>query len=197
MPLTDWTIEDFAKRKEPLLLLSCCAPCTGGVMKTLGEAGIDYTVLFYNPNIHPEEEYLKRKDEQKDFADKLGTSFVDLDYDTALWFEAVKGLENEPEKGKRCSACFAMRLARAAAYAADNSFGAFSSTLGISRFKDFEQVNRAASSVLGAYPALSYWAINWRKNGGSMRMDAVAKEENFYRQDYCGCVFSKERHVKA
>ena len=176
---------------DKLLLLSCCAPCSGDVMQTLADSGIDTTVLFYNPNIHYTEEYQIRLDENKDFATKLGLGFVDLDYDPENWHQEVEGLELEPERGKRCSSCFTMRLRRTAEYARDNGFKVFADTLGISRWKDLQQVHDAGKMVAAEVPELLYWPDNWRKRGGSQRMNEVAKNEAFYRQQFCGCIYSR------
>ncbi len=97
-----------------VLMHSCCAPCAADIMSEMTRSGVDYTILFYNPNIHPQHEYELRKSENKRYAEKLGVPFVDLDYDTDNWFARVKGLEYEPERGARCTACFDMRFARRA-----------------------------------------------------------------------------------
>jgi predicted adenine nucleotide alpha hydrolase (AANH) superfamily ATPase len=176
---------------EKLLLLSCCAPCSGDVIQTLAANKIDTTVLFYNPNIHFEEEYKKRLEENKNFALKYGFNFIDLDYDPDHWFEEIKGLENEPEKGRRCFKCFAMRLRRTAEYARAHGFTIFADTLGISRWKNLKQVHSAGEMIVKEFPELTYWPYNWRKQGGSMRMDQVARTQHFYRQNYCGCIYSR------
>jgi hypothetical protein len=97
-------------KDSKLLLHSCCAPCAGEIMEAVAASKIDTTVYFYNPNIHPKEEYEIRKDENKRFCDKLGFGFIDADYDKDNWFERVKGLEEEPERGKRCTECFTCYL---------------------------------------------------------------------------------------
>ena len=171
---------------EKLLLLSCCAPCSVGVITDLHQAGIDFTVLFYNPNIQPQAEYIRRRDENKRVCDNLGVSFIELAYDNALWVEATKGLENEPERGKRCDQCFLLRLRAAAHYAKENGFTKFSSVLGISRYKDFDQVCRAGRLASGEV-GIPYDETNWRKNGGEAKANKLAKELNLYRQKYCGC----------
>jgi predicted adenine nucleotide alpha hydrolase (AANH) superfamily ATPase len=173
-----------------LLLHSCCAPCAGGILETLVDAGVATTLYFHNPNIHPREEYQRRKEEQKGFAAKLGVAFVDADYDPAAWFETVSGLEQEPERGARCSACFRMRLEATAGYAAGHGFEVFATTLGISRWKDLQQVNQAGHAAAQAHPGATYWPFNWRKSGGSQRMVEVSRREGFYHQQYCGCIFS-------
>ncbi|MDD3761539.1 MAG: epoxyqueuosine reductase QueH [Acidithiobacillus sp.] len=175
---------------EHVLLHSCCAPCAGPIMADMQSAGIALTILFYNPNIHPLAEYELRKEENIRYAEKLGLPFIDLDYDKDNWFERVKGLEWEPERGARCTACFDMRFERSALYAAEHGFTVFTSTLGISRWKDMAQINGCGQRAAARYPQLQYWDYNWRKGGGSQRMIEIAKEERFYQQEYCGCVYS-------
>lgn len=175
---------------QNLLLHSCCAPCAGDIMEQLTASNIEYTVLFYNPNIHPVQEYETRKNENKRFADKYNIPFIDMDYDKDNWFERVKGLEWEPERGKRCTACFDMRFERTALYAKEHGFSLISSTLGISRWKDMNQINGCGVRAAARYPEMEYWTYNWRKKGGAERMYQIAKKENFYKQEYCGCVYS-------
>lgn len=173
-----------------ILLHSCCAPCSGDVMERMSEAGIKYTIFFYNPNIQPLKEYLIRKEENIRFAKKLNIPFVDADYDVKNWFERVKGLEFEPERGKRCTECFDMRFERTALYAHENNFDTFTSCLGISRWKNMQQINDCGIRAAARYPNMHYWTFNWRKKGGSSRMVEIAKRERFYQQEYCGCAYS-------
>lgn len=173
-----------------LLLHSCCAPCSGEVMEALLASDIDFSIFFYNPNIHPVQEYLQRKEENIRFAQLHHIPFIDADYDKDNWFERIKGLEWEPERGKRCTVCFDMRFERTALYAYENGFRIISSSLGISRWKDMNQINEAGTRAAQRYPEMIYWTYNWRKNGGSERMYEIAKRENFYQQEYCGCVYS-------
>jgi epoxyqueuosine reductase len=173
-----------------VLLHSCCAPCAGEVMEAMAAAGLELTVLFYNPNIHPRREYELRKQENIRFAEKLGIPFVDADYDTDNWFARTRGLEWEPERGARCTACFDMRFERTALYAHEHGFSVFTSSLGISRWKNLEQINGCGTRAAGRYPGLTYWTYNWRKQGGANRMLEISKREQFYQQEYCGCVYS-------
>lgn len=173
-----------------VLLHSCCAPCSGEVMEAMLAAGVQYTLYFYNPNIHPEREYLLRKADNITFAEKYGIEFVDADYDKDNWFERVKGLEWEPEKGKRCTACFDMRFERAALYAHELGFPVLTSSLGISRLKDMDQINGCGHRAAARYDDVVYWDYNWRKRGGAQRMIEISKREGFYQQEYCGCVYS-------
>ena len=173
-----------------VLLHSCCAPCSGEVMEAMSASGIDYTIYFYNPNIHPREEYELRKQENIRFAEKAKVSFVDADYDTDNWFARAKGLEHEPERGARCTMCFDMRFDRTALYAHEHGFPVITSCLGLSRWKDMDQINASGERVAAKYPGITYWTYNWRKMGGSSRMVEIAKREEFYQQEYCGCVYS-------
>jgi len=175
---------------DNLLLHSCCAPCSGDIMLRLMESGIKYTIYFYNPNIHPKKEYLLRKEENQEFAKKYNIPFIDADYDTRNWFQKVKGLEWEPERGKRCTSCFDMRFIKTAEYASKNNFSLVSSTLGISRWKDMNQINQSGINAASQFEGIEYWTFNWRKNKGSENMITVSKKEQFYMQEYCGCVYS-------
>jgi predicted adenine nucleotide alpha hydrolase (AANH) superfamily ATPase len=152
------------------------------------------TIYFYNPNIHPEEEYLHRKHELVQYAIKRGVSCVDADYDPDMWLDYVKGHEMDKERGDRCRLCFEFRLYKTAAYAAEHEFSLISSTLGISRRKNFDQVTDAGRRAATQFPGISYLDYNWRKNGGIPQMDLIVEHEQFYRQKYCGCIFSKKPH---
>lgn len=176
--------------KKKLLMHSCCAPCSGEVMEAIIASGIEFTIYFYNPNIHPRHEYDLRKDENIRFAEQYGIPFIDADYDRDEWFKRAKGMEHEPERGIRCTMCFDMRFERTALYASENGFDCISSSLGISRWKNFEQINDCGTRAAGHYPDLVYWTYNWRKQGGSARMLEISKRENFYMQEYCGCAYS-------
>ena len=173
-----------------LLLHSCCAPCSGEVMEAILASGIEFTIYFYNPNIHPLKEYLIRKEENIRFAQKFGIPFIDADYDRQNWFDRAKGMEWEPERGIRCTMCFDMRFEKAAEYAHENGFPVFTSCLGISRWKDMNQINGCGHRAAEKYDDVIYWDYNWRKEGGSQRMIEISKRERFYQQEYCGCVYS-------
>tara|TARA_B100000674_G_scaffold490033_1_gene505081 strand:+ start:426 stop:1091 length:666 start_codon:yes stop_codon:yes gene_type:complete len=181
---------EMPNKESKLLLHSCCAPCAGEIMEAVAASDIDTTIYFYNPNIHPKEEYEIRKDENIRFAEKLGFDFIDADYDKDNWFERIKGLENEPERGERCTVCFDMRFERTALYAHENKFKIFATTLGISRWKDLDQINNSGLKAAKRYNSLGFWDFNWRKQGGSSRMLEISKKEKFYKQEYCGCVYS-------
>ncbi|MBF7682520.1 epoxyqueuosine reductase QueH [Acinetobacter sp. B5B] len=181
---------ELPNKADKLLLHSCCAPCSGEVMEAIIASGIDFSIFFYNPNIHPVKEYLIRKEENIRFAEKHNIPFIDCDYDTDNWFERAKGMEDEPERGIRCTMCFDMRFERTALYAHEHGFSVISSSLGISRWKDMKQINGCGERAASHYPNMAYWDYNWRKGGGSSRMIEISKREEFYQQEYCGCVYS-------
>lgn len=181
---------ELPEGKKRLLLHSCCAPCSGEVMEALMTSNIPFTIFFYNPNIHPLKEYLIRKEENIRYAEKLGIPFVDGDYNRKDWFERTKGMEWEKERGIRCTECFDMRFEVTAKYAHDHGFDIFTSCLGISRWKDFDQVTDCGIRAASLYDDVDYWDFNWRKGGGSARMIQISKREEFYKQEYCGCVYS-------
>ncbi len=173
-----------------VLLHTCCAPCSCSIIERILNADIEPTLYFYNPNIHPQDEYEIRKKEVVRYAEKKKIYFFDGDYEKELWFEMTKGHENAVERGARCAICFDLRLGKTAECAQKNGFRVFTSSLGISRWKDFDQVTLAGIKAAAKFPGLFYWPYNWRKEGGSERMFEISRDENFYRQRYCGCLYS-------
>ncbi|UNU74347.1 epoxyqueuosine reductase QueH [Moraxella nasovis] len=193
----DIVVSDILREKlippngqNKVLLHSCCAPCSGEVMEAMLASGVDFTIYFYNPNIHPKKEYEIRKNENIAFAKKHGIPFVDADYDMDNWFERAKGMENDPERGRRCTMCFDMRFERTALYAHEHGFPVITSSLGISRWKNMAQINDCGVRAASPYDDVVYWEYNWRKGGGSSRMIEISKREHFYQQEYCGCAYS-------
>jgi len=181
---------DTPNGDNKILLHSCCAPCSGEVIEAMVKEGLDLTIFFYNPNIHPLKEYNTRKQENIRYAEKLGIDFIDADYDVQDWFVRAKGMEYEPEKGIRCTMCFDMRFERTALHAYENGFNVITSSLGISRWKDMDQINGSGETAASHYDGITYWTYNWRKQGGGARMYDIAKREKFYKQEYCGCIYS-------
>ena len=176
--------------EKKVMLHSCCAPCSGEVIEAMVASGLELEIFFYNPNIHPREEYELRKVENIRFAEEHGIPFTDADYDTDNWFARVKGLEWVPERGERCTACFDMRFERTALHAHEKGFKVITSCLGISRWKDMTQINGSGERAAARWPRMSYWTHNWRKGGGAARMIEISKREEFYAQQYCGCIYS-------
>ncbi|WP_178338361.1 epoxyqueuosine reductase QueH [Candidatus Avelusimicrobium facis] len=178
--------------EEKLLLLSCCAPCSCGVIEMLAAQGRTFTVLFYNPNIDTAGEYQKRLAENQRICARFGVPFAQLPYEPERWRAAVAGLEQEPERGRRCSVCFELRLKRAAQYAKEHGFTRFSSVLGVSRYKDLAQVNAAAARAAAAV-GVPYDETNWRKGGTEALRHLLIKDMQLYNQTYCGCIFSRRK----
>lgn len=170
-----------------LILMSCCAPCSCGAIQQLlnGEIeGIDdFIVMFFNPNIFPEFEYQKRLAEQIKYCEKMGVKYVVGDYNHDDWQQHIRGLENEPERGARCSKCFAYRFCYAREYAKKHGFNTIASVFGVSRHKDQNQVDMAGQESCGE---IKYLPIKWNEN---LRTQ-INRESDFYRQNYCGCEFS-------
>lgn len=151
------------------------------------ENGLKPVVFFSNSNIDTCEEYEKRLAEVVRYAAKFDLEVVSDEYDHEAWLDAVKGLEDEPERGGRCLKCFKFRLARAAAFARERDMKVLTTSLASSRWKSLEQV---AAAGLEVCPDI-FWDMNWRKGGLQPRRSEIIKEQDFYNQTYCGCEFSK------
>lgn len=173
-----------------VLLHSCCAPCSGAILECMVQNGIRPAIFFSNSNIVPRDEYELRKQEIVRYAESMGLTVIDDDYDHEAWLQHVKGLEDEPERGSRCMECFKFRLRRAAQYAAAHGYDTLATTLASSRWKSLEQVNAAGESACQGLP-VTFWAGNWRKGGLQPRRSEIIREQNFYNQDFCGCEFSR------
>ena len=176
--------------ESKILLHACCAPCSSAIVECLLENEVRPTLFYYNPNIFPDEEYLKRKTECIRHAQMLGLDFVDADYDHEKWLEAVKGLEDEPERGARCLLCFKERLAATALYAHEHDFKVFSTTLATSRWKSLEQITEAGEYAASLFAGITFMGENWRKGGLSERRNELVRLFGFYNQQYCGCEYS-------
>lgn len=183
------TLEAPGGAKE-ILLHACCAPCSGAILECLRDNGIRPVLFFSNSNIFPREEYELRLSELRRYAAGMGVTLVEDEYDHAAWLEAVRGLEREPERGRRCAACFRFRLDRAARYAAAHALPVVATTLASSRWKDLAQVAEAGAASCAESPAV-FWPQNWRKGGLQPRRSEIIREQAFYNQDWCGCEFSR------
>lgn len=169
-----------------ILLLSCCAPCSCAVIEKMAQDKQDFAVAFYNPNIRPQDEYYRRLLENKKLCQKYGIDFIEFAYNNKLWCDLTKGLENEPERGKRCDICFYMRIKKVMEYAKENGFDAVASVLGVSRYKDLSQVARAAAKA-SEEVGFTYVEIEGRKQGMQERRITLTEELELYSQNYCGC----------
>lgn len=174
-----------------LLLHSCCAPCSSACLERLKDF-FSVTVLYYNPNIDDKEEYEKRKAEQIRFLKETGwADILDCDHEKESFEEMAKGLESEPERGKRCYLCYELRLEKTARVAKENGFRWFCTTLSLSPYKNAEWLNEIGEKLAGRY-ALNYLSSDFKKQGGYHRSIALSKEYGLYRQDFCGCKFSRK-----
>ncbi|MBQ9768468.1 MAG: epoxyqueuosine reductase QueH [Lachnospiraceae bacterium] len=190
------------KQKEgvvpKLLLHSCCAPCSSYVLEYLSQY-FEITVLYYNPNISPASEYAARVAEQerliKEFPAKYPISFLAGAYHPEEFYAAVKGLEDCPEGGKRCTICFELRLREAAEAAVSGGFDYFTTTLSISPLKDAERLNSIGKALAEEY-GVAYLYSDFKKKNGYKRSTELSAQYGLYRQNYCGCVFSKEEQEK-
>lgn len=183
----------MCKESKQVLLHCCCAPCSSAILEWMLAHGVRPTLYYYNPNIFPEEEYLIRKNECTRYAEKLGLTIIDEDYDHESWRCAVRGLEQEPERGGRCLLCFKQRLLKAAQKAKELGLEEFTTTLASSRWKSLDQINEAgrwAEVQVGG--GVRFDDRNWRKGGLQQRRNELLHENNFYNQLYCGCEFSLE-----
>ena len=196
-----------------VLLHTCCAPCSSAIVEAMMQNGITPVIYYCNPNIYPLEEYEIRKEECTRYAKALGLEIVDADYDHENWLEAMKGLEDEPERGGRCLKCFKLRLLRTAQYARKRGIKVITTTLASSRWKSLEQINEAgqwavskANDIIEPVDNLNeetiipptdcdviWWDQNWRKGGLQERRNQILKEYDFYNQLYCGCEFSMRK----
>ena len=191
----DLITEDIRKSgcRPKLLLHACCAPCSSYVLEYL-TGYFDITVLYYNPNISPEEEYVRRAEE---LARLIGCMDAAKDvklitgaYSGKLFAEAAKGLEKEPEGGKRCEVCFRLRLEEAARTASENGFDYFTTTLTISPHKNAPLLNSTGSEMAEKYH-VKWLPSDFKKKGGFKRSTELSEQFGLYRQDYCGCIYSK------
>ena len=177
------------ERGTRLLLHSCCAPCSSACLERLKDF-FSVTVLYYNPNIQDEEEYEKRKAEQMRFLSQTGwADFIDCDHEVEAFLKIAEGLEQEPERGKRCYLCYALRLEKTAQIAKEKGFDYFGTTLSVSPYKNAKWLNELGESYEKQY-AVSFLPSDFKKRGGYHRSVELSEEYGLYRQDYCGCNFS-------
>ena len=190
-------LEKLTDRHRRLLLHSCCAPCSSYCLEYLRQY-FEITVFYYNPNITFPDEYRHRVEEQKRLIEEMNArpdlggriSFVEGAYEPARFLEAARGLEDCPEGGERCFACYALRLSEAARTAAEGGYDYFTTTLSISPLKNAGKLN-AIGEAAGERYGVRYLPSDFKKKGGYQRSIELSREYGLYRQDYCGCVFSK------
>lgn len=175
--------------KSKILIHTCCAICSGYPISYLKDLGYEVCAYFYNPNIYPLEEYQKRLEAQTVLCKYHNVKLVVPDYNDSEYFDYVKGLEKEPEKGLRCDKCFELRLEQTAKYASLNGFDKFTTSLVISPHKNFQKITDIGLKIAQKYN-LDYEAIDFKKKDGFLKTNKLSKELELYRQNYCGCKFS-------
>ena len=186
-------------RRPVLVLHSCCAPCSSAVLERLHEA-FRLVVFYYNPNISPEAEFRHRAEEQKRLVQEMplrgDACVVEGEYDPQCFYELVRGHEEDPEGGERCGICFEMRLRKTAEYARSIGAEYFTTTLSISPLKNAQRLNELGGALAGEY-GLRYLFSDFKKKDGYRRSCVLSEEHGLYRQDFCGCVFSKMERERA
>ena len=191
------TLKSLDKNKK-LLLHACCAPCSSYVIEYLSNY-FDITILYYNPNIDTEEEFNKRLNELKRFVQefkvKNPVKVISLGYNQEEYLNVIKGLEQEKEGGKRCLKCYKLRLEKSCIYAKENNFDYFTTTLTISPLKNSKILNEIGHELALEYN-MPYLYSDFKKKEGYKRSIILSHEYNLYRQDYCGCKFSKRKEIK-
>jgi epoxyqueuosine reductase len=178
---------------KKVLLHICCGVCSAGCVQKLRNDGFEVTGFFYNPNIHPEAEYLKRLETVKEAAKELNIELIAGPYDKDDWVLSVQGLEKEPEGGRRCEICFKIRLSATAGLARDKGFDYFATTLSISPHKNVKVINDIGR-LLSPNGFLEY---DFKKEDGFKKTMDFAKGRNLYRQHYCGCFFSENQNIRS
>lgn len=182
-------------KKPTLLLHSCCAPCSSYVIEFLSQY-FQIEVFFFNPNIYPENEYIKRLEEQVRLIKEMGFNYkvVENKYESNLFYDSIRGYEKMGEGSKRCEKCFMLRLDKTAQYAKLNKFDYFTTTLTISPLKNAELINSIGEELENKYN-VKFLNSDFKKNNGYKTSVELSKKYNLYRQNYCGCVFSQQEYV--
>lgn len=179
-----------------LLIHACCGPCSSYVLEYLSEF-FNITILYYNPNIYPETEYNRRLDEIKEFINSFKVKnlikFIEDDYIPDNFYNNIKGLENLGERSRRCYNCYEFRMEKAAKYATENNYDFFTTTLSISPYKNGEWINEIGSLLKSKYN-IKYLYADFKKRNGYKRSIELSKEYGLYRQEYCGCIYSKQEN---
>ena len=189
-------LENLGSKKR-LLLHSCCAPCSSHVISFLTKY-FDITILYYNPNISPKEEYLKRKEEQIRLINEIDkinkVDIIDCDYDNDLYEKSIKGYESCPERGDRCTICFNLRLGFTAKMASELKYDYFCSTLSVSPYKNAKLINEIGKQMEEKYN-IKWLYSDFKKADGYKKSIELSHKYNLYRQDYCGCKYSVRNKI--
>lgn len=176
---------------KKILLHACCGICSSYPISFLQDTGYLVKVYFYNPNIYPENEYQKRLEAERILCSHFGCELIEGNYEPEVYYGYVTGLENEPEKGKRCDKCFELRLRNAALKAKELEINEFTTSMTISPHKNYEKLTQIGEKIALEYD-LKYLSTNFRKHDGFLKTNKISKELGLYRQNYCGCKFAKK-----
>lgn len=176
---------------KKILLHACCAICSGYPISLLKDMGYSVVVYFYNPNIYPLDEYERRLEAQKMLCAHFGCELIVGEYEPEVYYESVKGFENEPEKGARCDKCFELRLRKSAQMAKSLGIDVFTTSIVISPHKNYEKLTKIGQNIAQEF-GLDYFAENFRKQDGFLKTNQISKSLNLYRQNYCGCKFARK-----
>lgn len=176
---------------KKILLHACCGICSGYPISLLQDMGYSVVVYFYNPNIYPEQEYEKRLETEKILCKHFNCELVIGNYEPDVYYDFVKGFENEPEKGLRCDKCFELRLRAAAMFAKELGIEEFTTSMVISPHKNYEKLTQIGEVIAKEF-GLKYLSTNFRKQDGFLKTNNISKSLNLYRQNYCGCKFAKK-----
>ena len=177
------------QKKDKIVLHACCGICSGYPVSSLIDAGYQVVVYFYNPNIYPLEEYQKRLDAERTLCKHFGCELIEAEYNPQEFYEVAKGLEKEPERGKRCDKCFELRLKKTAEFAKSCGIKAFTTSIVISPHKNFQKLSEIGQQIAKEND-LEFLAIDFKKKDGFLKTNKISKELGLYRQNYCGCKFS-------
>ena len=177
------------EKKDKIILHACCGICSGYPVSFLQDAGYQVIVYFYNPNIYPEDEYFKRLDAERTLCSYYGCELYEEPYYPDEFYSAVKGFENEPEKGLRCDICFELRLRKTAQFAQSRGIKNFTTSIVISPHKNFTKLAQIGEKIAVEYN-LNYLAFDFKKKDGFLKTNKISRELGLYRQNYCGCKFS-------
>ena len=187
------------KETKNILIHSCCGPCSSYVITYLLPY-FNITILYYNPNIYPYEEYLKRKEEQIKVINELNKisdnkiNIMDCDYDNSIYEKEIKGLEKEPERGKRCEVCYKLRMEKTVVLAKENNYDYFCTTLSVSPYKNANLINQIGKELEEKYN-VKWLYSDFKKKDGYKESIKLSEKYNLYRQNYCGCIYSKKESL--
>ncbi len=180
--------------KPKMLLHACCAPCSTSVIERL-RSEFHLTTYFYNPNIHPREEYELRTRQMKEYAQKVEVEFIEPEYEQERWFALTQNMEMVPEGGERCRACYRLRLETTADYGARRGYDYFATTLSVSPHKNAQKINQIGRKASQKY-RIKYLETDFKKREGFKRSVELSKSQGLFRQDYCGCIYSRREREK-